>query len=48
MLNWLKNLFTGPDLKAFAENGALIIDVRTKEEFKNGHHPKSMKIEMLF
>jgi len=34
MLNWLKKLFTAPDLKAFASNGALIIDVRTKEEYK--------------
>lgn len=46
MLNWLKNLFNGPDLKAFAENGALILDVRTKEEFKNGHHPKSINIPL--
>ena len=46
MLNWLKNLFTGPDLKGFAANGGLIIDVRTKEEFKNGHHPKSINIPL--
>ena len=46
MLNWLKNLFIGPDLKAFASNGALIIDVRTREEFKNGHHPNSINIPL--
>lgn len=46
MLNWLKNLFIGPDLKAFASNGALIIDVRTREEFKNGHHPISINIPL--
>jgi rhodanese-related sulfurtransferase len=46
MLNWLKKLFTAPDLKAFASNGALIIDVRTKEEYKNGHHPKSVNIPL--
>jgi rhodanese-related sulfurtransferase len=46
MLNWLKKLFTSPDLKAFASNGALIIDVRTKEEYKNGHHPKSVNIPL--
>ena len=46
MLNWLKNLFIGPDLKAFASNGALIIDVGTREEFKNGHHPNSINIPL--
>jgi rhodanese-related sulfurtransferase len=46
MLNWLKKLFTAPDLKAFASNGALIIDVRTKEEYQNGHHPKSVNIPL--
>lgn len=46
MLNWLKKLFTAPDLKAFASNGALIIDVRTKEEYKNGNHPKSVNIPL--
>lgn len=46
MLNWLKNLFIGPDLKSFASNGALIIDVRTREEFRNGHHPNSINIPL--
>ena len=46
MLNWLKNLFIGPDLKSFASNGALIIDVRTMEEFKNGRHPNSINIPL--
>jgi rhodanese-related sulfurtransferase len=46
MLNWLKKLFTGPDLKAFASNGALIIDVRTREEYRNGHHPSSVNIPL--
>lgn len=46
MLNWLKKLFTCTDLKAIASNGALIIDVRTKEEYKNGHHPKATNIPL--
>lgn len=46
MLNWLKNLLKVPDLKAIASNGALIIDVRTREEYKNGHHPKSVNIPL--
>lgn len=46
MLNWLKNLLKVPDLKAIASNGALIIDVRTIEEYKNGHHPKSVNIPL--
>ena len=45
MLNWLKNLFTGPELKGFAANGALIIDVRTKEEFKNVSVVESIPLE---
>lgn len=46
MLNWLKNLLKVPDLKAIASHGALIIDVRTREEYKNGHHPKSVNIPL--
>jgi len=46
MLNWLKNLLKVPYLKAIASNGALIIDVRTREEFKHGNHPKSVNIPL--
>jgi rhodanese-related sulfurtransferase len=34
------------DLKNVIENGALIIDVRTPEEFKNGHIDGSLNIPL--
>lgn len=45
MFNFLKNLF-GPkaDFKALVQNGAIILDVRTPEEFKNGHVEGSLNI----
>lgn len=36
MLEFLKNLFGGTDLRPIIANGALILDVRTEEEFKTG------------
>lgn len=39
-MNWLKNIFSsGPkvDYRTLVKNGAQIIDVRTKGEFKSGH-----------
>lgn len=45
MINFIKNLF-GPkaDLKSIFQNGAMIIDVRTPEEFKTGHIKGSVNI----
>ncbi|HMT30207.1 MAG TPA: rhodanese-like domain-containing protein [Bacteroidia bacterium] len=45
MLKFLKGLF-GPkaDFKTLIQNGAIIIDVRTPEEFKTGHIKGSVNI----
>jgi len=47
MFGFLKNLF-GPktDFKALVDAGALIIDVRTPEEFRAGHVEKSVNIPL--
>lgn len=38
MFSFLKKLFgPGTDFKALKENGAIIIDVRTPQEFDHGH-----------
>ena len=36
-LKKIKALITGPDFREIIKNGAIIIDVRTEEEFKSGH-----------
>lgn len=36
MLNFLRKLFGGTDLKLIIKNGAVIIDVRTVKEFQGG------------
>lgn len=46
MITWLKNIFQGPDLQAIAERNAVIIDVRTPAEFKQGHYNKSRNIPL--
>ncbi|MBZ5858920.1 rhodanese-like domain-containing protein [Flavihumibacter profundi] len=47
MFNILKNLFGKPvDFKAIKERGALIIDVRTEEEFASGNIPGSVNIPL--
>lgn len=49
MIQLIRNLFGfGPkvDLKELAQNGAQIIDVRTKEEFKGGHLKGSVNIPL--
>lgn len=45
MFNILKKLF-GPkaDFKALVQNGAIILDVRTPEEYKSGHIEGSLNI----
>ncbi|MCB9330435.1 MAG: rhodanese-like domain-containing protein [Lewinellaceae bacterium] len=47
MFNFLKNLF-GPkaDFKALLESGALLIDVRSPEEYATGHIPESVNIPL--
>ena len=34
------------DLKSMVQNGALIIDVRTPDEFRSGHIPQSQNIPL--
>jgi rhodanese-related sulfurtransferase len=49
VIQLIRNLFGfGPkvDLKELAQNGAQIIDVRTKEEFKGGHLKGSVNIPL--
>ncbi|MDQ3141443.1 MAG: rhodanese-like domain-containing protein [Bacteroidota bacterium] len=49
MFQLLKNLFGfGPkvDYRELLQNGALIIDVRTKAEFQNGHIRGSLNIPL--
>lgn len=45
MLKFLKSLFgPGTDLKTLVQKGAIIIDVRTPEEFRRGHLTGSVNI----
>jgi len=47
MLNFLKNIFRSAppvDFKSFVENGAIILDVRSKGEFMSGHIPGALNI----
>ena len=45
MLKFLKKLFgPGTDFRALADNGALIVDVRTAGEFKAGHISQAWNI----
>ena len=47
MFKFIKNLF-GPsaDFKTLVANGALIVDVRTPEEYKSGHIKGSVNIPL--
>jgi len=36
-MSWLKNLFSKPDIKGYLDQDALILDVRSRAEFSNGH-----------
>ncbi len=49
-MSFLSNLFgmgvNTEDLKAMVHEGALIIDVRTPDEFKSGHIPQSQNIPL--
>ncbi len=45
MFGFIKKLFgPGTDYKALAEQGALIVDVRTSGEFKGGHIKNAINI----
>lgn len=49
MINILKKLFGfGPkvDFKNLMNNGAIIVDVRTKAEYNNGHIKKSINLPL--
>lgn len=48
MLSFIRNIFGGidPAVKAALEKGAIIIDVRTIAEFKNGHIEGSKNIPL--
>lgn len=46
MLNWLTNLLKGPDVDGYLQKGAVIIDVRTPQEFHRGHAAGSKNIPL--
>ena len=47
MFSFLKKLFgPGTDFKALKENGAILIDVRTPQEFDHGHIQGSKNIPL--
>ncbi|MCB9032340.1 MAG: rhodanese-like domain-containing protein [Chitinophagales bacterium] len=48
MINFIKNIFkdNSVNLKETLNNGAIIIDVRSKSEFASGHVPKSINIPL--
>jgi phage shock protein E len=46
-MNFLKNIFgKSTELKTFLDNGALVIDVRTPQEFSAGHVKGSRNIPL--
>ncbi|MCB0652357.1 MAG: rhodanese-like domain-containing protein [Saprospiraceae bacterium] len=46
MFGFLKKLFGGADIKALLDDGAIIVDVRTKAEYKNGHVSGSLHMPL--
>jgi len=50
-MQFFKNLFKpkpqAPDFKSLVKNGAVILDVRTKDEFKSGSIEGSMNIPLM-
>jgi phage shock protein E len=47
MLNWLKSLFaSGPSIPDLLADGALVLDVRTLGEYRNGHVDGSMHVPL--
>jgi rhodanese-related sulfurtransferase len=45
-MNFLQKLFGGPDLGSYLEQDAVIIDVRTRAEFKDAHGDKAINIPL--
>ena len=45
-MNFLQNLFGGPDLEGYLVKDAVIIDVRTRGEFQMGHGDKAINIPL--
>ena len=48
-MNFLKNIFGGgeaTDIKGLVDNGALIVDVRTPDEFRSGHIKNAVNIPL--
>lgn len=47
MIDFIKSLFSsGPGIKEWLEDGAIVLDVRTTEEFKRGHAAGSVNIPL--
>lgn len=47
ILDFFKKLFgPGTDFKALVQSGALIVDVRTPQEYRDGHIPQSKNIPL--
>ena len=50
MLELIKNVFgfgkSATDFKSLKEQGALIVDVRSKQEFNQGHYQKALNIPL--
>lgn len=49
MIDFLKNMFTPapePDLKAWLNDGGIVLDVRTKGEYQGGHIKGSKNIPL--
>lgn len=48
IMTFFKNILTGNsvDYKALIDEGAIVVDVRTKDEFKQGHFRNSKNIPM--
>jgi rhodanese-related sulfurtransferase len=48
MFSFIRNIFSSnkPDIEALLENGALVIDVRTPDEFKQGHAKNARNIPL--
>ncbi len=45
-MGFLSNLFKKTDYKSLVENGAIILDVRSKSEFASGHIEGSLNIPL--
>jgi len=46
MFKFITKLFNRPDIKAILSEGAVIVDVRTKGEYKSGHLKNALNIPL--